>query len=69
MKLYDVVAITIDLPNEHLKRGQVGTIIDQWDDDIYEVEFSDARTGITYAMLALKSEQLMVLYHQLVEQN
>ncbi|MHB8627869.1 MAG: DUF4926 domain-containing protein [Aggregatilineales bacterium] len=61
MKLYDMVALLEDLPAEGLKRGQVGTIVEIWQPDIYEVEFADTR-GITYAMVALRSEQLITLY-------
>ena len=61
MHLYDVVALLEDLPNEGLKRGQVGTLIEEWEPNVYEVEFSDTN-GIPYAMVALRVEQLMTLY-------
>ncbi len=61
MKLHDVVALLVDLPAEGFKRGQVGTIVDMWEPGVYEVEFSDT-DGITYAMAALRSEDLMILY-------
>ncbi len=61
MNLYDVVALLDDLPTEGLKRGQVGTIVEEWQTDIYEVEFADTK-GVTYAMIALRTDQLMILY-------
>ena len=61
MNLYDVVALLEDLPKEGLKRGQVGTLIEEWEPDVYEVEFSDT-DGVTYAMVALRADQLMTLY-------
>jgi len=61
MNLYDVVALTVDLPAEGLKRGQVGTIVEIWKPGVYEVEFSDTN-GVTYAMVALSAENLMTLY-------
>lgn len=61
MNLYDVVALLEDLPDENLKRGQVGTIIEEWQPGVYEVEFADT-VGITYATVALKASQLMTLY-------
>ena len=61
MNLYDVVALLEDLPAEGLKRGQVGTIVEQWQPGVYEVEFADT-DGVTYALLALRAEQLMTLY-------
>ena len=61
MNLYDVVALLVDLPDEGLKRGQVGTIVETWEPGVYEVEFADT-DGITYATVALRAEDLMTLY-------
>jgi len=61
MKLYDMVALLEDLPAEGLKRGQVGTIVEIWEPDVYEVEFADPH-GVAYAMVALRAEQLITLY-------
>ncbi|BCL40205.1 DUF4926 domain-containing protein [Nostoc sp. MS1] len=63
MKLLDVVALTEDLPELELYRGQVGVIVDEYEGEVFEVEFSDL-TGQTYAVEALNASQLMVLYHQ-----
>ena len=65
-KLLDVVALTEDIPQEGLSRGQVGTIVEILAPDAYEVEFSDNQ-GQTYAMKALKAFQLMVLHHKLIK--
>jgi hypothetical protein len=61
MHLYDVVALLENLPQEGLRRGQVGTLIEEWEPGIFEVEFADT-DGITYAILALREDQLMTLY-------
>jgi hypothetical protein len=61
MNLYDVVALLEDLPDEGLKRGQVGTLVEEWEPGVYEVEFADTE-GVTYAMVALRAEQVMTLY-------
>jgi len=61
--LLDVVALTEDLPDRELRRGQVGTVVELLEPDTYEVEFSDDH-GRAYAMLALRAHQLMVLHHQ-----
>jgi len=61
MNLYDMVALLEDLPDEGLKRGQVGTIVEEWEPQVYEVEFADPQ-GVTYAMVALRADQLMTLY-------
>jgi hypothetical protein len=62
IEMHSVVALLEDLPNEGLVRGQVGTVVETWTPDVYEVEFSDDN-GRTYAMVALKPEQLMRLHH------
>jgi Domain of unknown function (DUF4926) len=65
MKLLDTVALIEDVSSHHLRRGQVGTIVEELAPDTFEVEFSDDK-GQTYALLPLKAHQLMVLYHELV---
>ncbi len=43
IKLLDVVALTVDLPNENLWRGQVGTVVELLaDGEAFELEFSDS---------------------------
>ena len=62
-ELFDVVALTEDLPERSLVRGQVGTVVEILGPDAFEVEFCD-NDGRTYAMLPLKAGQLLVLHHQ-----
>lgn len=63
IKLLDTVALLEDLPERKLKRGEVGTIVEVLAPEVYEVEFCDEE-GQTYAELALRSDQLMVLHNQ-----
>jgi hypothetical protein len=65
--MHSVVAMLEDLPEQGLVRGQVGTVVESWAPGVYEVEFCDD-TGRTYAMVALKAEQLMPLHHAPVNQ-
>jgi hypothetical protein len=60
IRLLDVVALLVDLPDQGLRRGQVGTVVETLAPHVFEVEFSDD-DGKTYALLPLKAEQLMVL--------
>ena len=63
IKLFDVVALTVDLPEHNLKRGYVGTVVESLaNGSAFEVEFSDSN-GHSYASLGLKREQLMVLHY------
>jgi hypothetical protein len=48
MKLLALVAFTEDLSEVDLYRGQVGTIVEEYEPGVFEVEFSDL-TGRAYA--------------------
>jgi hypothetical protein len=61
IKLLDVVALTENLGSEGLRRGEVGTVIEQWADGVFEVEFSDD-SGEAYAFAAVPPGKLMKLY-------
>jgi len=64
IKLLDVVALTVDLPEHSLWRGQVGTVVEILaHGDAFEVEFSDS-DGRTYVSLGLRSDQIMVLRYE-----
>jgi hypothetical protein len=62
MKRLDVVALTQDCPELGLYCGNVGTIVEEYEPGIFEVEFSDTN-GQAYAIETLNASQLMVLYH------
>jgi hypothetical protein len=61
IKLLDVVALIEDLDSEGLRRGEVGTVVEQWKNNVFEVEFSDD-SGKAYAFAALRPDQLMKLH-------
>jgi hypothetical protein len=63
IQLLDVVALTADVPGKGLLRGQVGTVVETLSPGVFEVEFSDDQ-GRTYAQLALRDSQLLVLHYQ-----
>ena len=66
-KLFDIVALLIDIPEEGLRRGNVGAIVEVYNSgEAYEVEFVD-RDGQTYGLLALRPEQFMLLSHTAAE--
>lgn len=64
IKLLDVVALLRPIPAENLKVGQVGTVVEVFSDDDFEVEFAD-KQGRTIAMLPLKRADLLVLRYEL----
>ena len=64
VKLLDVVALTVDLPEYNLRRGQVRTVVEMLADGAaFEVEFSD-RNGRTCESLGLPREKIMVLHFE-----
>lgn len=63
IKLLEVVALTEDMPERSLVRGQVGTVVESLAPDVFEVEFSD-NEGQTYASVSVRAHQLMVLHHR-----
>ena len=63
LKILDTVALLVDLPDCKLKRGEVGTVVEILAPHVYEVEFCDD-DGRTYAELALRSDQLVLLHNR-----
>jgi hypothetical protein len=61
--LLDVVALTDDIPDRGLRRGQVGTVVEMLAPGVFEVEFVD-NDGRTYATVPLKTSQLLILHYQ-----
>jgi Domain of unknown function (DUF4926) len=61
--ILEVVAITADLPERGLYRGQVGTVVEVLAPGVFEVEFSDDE-GRTYASISLKADQLLALRYE-----
>lgn len=66
-KLLDTVALTDDLPEYNLRRGQVGTVVEILaGGTAFEVEFSD-RDGRTYESVGLRPDQVMTLHYEPME--
>jgi hypothetical protein len=63
IRLLDVVALTEDLPQHGLRRGQVGTVVEVLAPGVFEVEFTD-NDGRAYATVAVRAEQLLVLRYE-----
>ena len=63
IRVLDVVALTEDLEQGGLRRGQVGTVVEVLAPDVFEVEFSD-NEGRTFATAPMRADQLIVLYYQ-----
>jgi hypothetical protein len=70
IKLHDIVALTENIKTTQfmtekelfLPRGQMGTIVEEYDNGkAFEVEFCD-QNGQTYVLISLEAEKLMLLY-------
>jgi len=69
IKLLDIVALTVDLPEYKLYRGQVGTVVEILaNGKAFEVEFSD-RDGRTFESLGLRPDQIMLLHYEPIADN
>ena len=60
--MLDVVALLKDLPEQCLARGQVGTVVEQLDDQTWLVEFSDDE-GRGYAVAQCQDADLLILHY------
>jgi hypothetical protein len=60
IKLLDVVALTTDVSQHNLHRGEIGAVVESYTDDTYDVEFV-AQDGYTYALVTLRADQLIPL--------
>ncbi|MDD5057390.1 MAG: DUF4926 domain-containing protein [Sideroxydans sp.] len=57
LKMLDVVSVTAALPELGLNAGMLGTIVEVFTDEAFEVEFCNDN-GETIVMLPLKSSQI-----------
>ncbi len=62
-KLLDVVALLEDVPDHGLRRGQVGTVVEELAPGVFVVEFADD-AGRTYGQAALRAQQVIVLRYE-----
>jgi len=67
IKLLDVVALTQDVPEHKLKRGEVGTVVEILaNGEAFEVEFSDDN-GQMSKCLSFPASQLRVIPHEQIK--
>ena len=60
IRLLDVVALTTDVPECNLSRGEIGAVVECHPGEAFEVEFV-AQDGYTYGLVTLRSDQLLAL--------
>jgi hypothetical protein len=64
IQLLDTVALLQAIPALGLKASQVGTVVEVFGEDDFEVEFVDKK-GRIIALLPLKSTDVLVLQYEL----
>lgn len=62
IKELDVVALLRDHPEKGLVAGQVGTVVEKLDSEVFEVEFNDDE-GRTYAIGAFDRDSIIALHY------
>jgi hypothetical protein len=64
LKVFDTVAILITRPRKEFVCGQVGTIVEELEKDVFEVEFAD-KFGNTISQFAVHSADLILLHYEM----
>ena len=60
-ELFNVVELLVDLPEDNLSAGVRGAIVECYDDDNYEVEFTNTE-GETLAQSTLSPSEFLVVW-------
>lgn len=63
IELLDVVVLTEPVSCLGLRKGELGTVVELLDKDVFLVEFANTN-GTTYAMTALSAAELMKVYYE-----
>ena len=64
IKILDVVALLNDLPEKRLLKGQVGTVVEELDENVFEVDFINTN-GETLALEEIHSDNLFLLHFEI----
>jgi hypothetical protein len=60
-ELFDAIELLVDLPEENLRAGVRGAIVERYEDGKYEVEFTNEE-GETLALSTLSSKEFIVIW-------
>ena len=63
IKLLDIVALLEDLSSDKLRKGDMGTVVEIFDNGFVEVEFSD-KQGVSHAFVDISKEKLLLLHDE-----
>jgi hypothetical protein len=67
-KLFDVIEVLSDVPEQGVRAGMRGTLVEQYTPEAFEVEFLN-REGETLALCPLKTWQFIVVWQAESQQS
>ena len=66
-ELFDVIQLLTDIPEFSLRKGEQGTIIDDYEDGVFEIEFTNKK-GETTALCSISKDNFTVVWSSQTEQ-
>lgn len=66
-ELLDVIELITDIPNFSLRKGEQGTIIEDYEDGIFEIEFSNKK-GEATAICSIPQDKFIIVWSSKTEQ-
>ncbi|MBF2058093.1 MAG: DUF4926 domain-containing protein [Cyanobacterium sp. T60_A2020_053] len=60
-QLLDVIELLVDIPEFSLRKGEQGTILEDYEDGYFEVEFANKK-GKTTALCTINQKNFMVVW-------
>ena len=60
-ELFDVIELLTDIPEFSLRKGEQGTIIDDYEDGVFEIEFTNKK-GETTALCSIHKDKFTVVW-------
>jgi len=67
MRIFDVIELLTDLPDFSLRKGEQGTIVDDYNDGVFEVEFINKK-GETTALCSIPQSNFTVVWSSKTQQ-
>jgi hypothetical protein len=66
-ELFDVIELLTDIPEFSLRKGEQGAIVDDYDDGVFEIEFTNKK-GETTALCSIPQDKFIIVWSAKTEQ-
>lgn len=66
-ELFDVIELLIDVPEFSLRKGEQGTIVDNYENGVFEIEFTNKK-GETTALCSIHQDKFTVVWSSQTQQ-